>query len=154
MCRWHLVMLALLVAGCSTAPAPRAASSAGSCGSTPVLRGALPVWLNKPGNPVDLPYVLANPPQAAAFLFAQPLRAGHPENPSNKILWEVDALPYGPSLDLVAHPTGSSTPSISQSVGFLPSGDLPSIVDVPQAACWHFDLSWSGHRASVDLLYK
>src|SRR5260370_417168 len=69
----------------------------------------------------------------------EPLRAARPEIPGNKILWEVDALAYGQSLDLVAHPNGSATPSISQSVGCLPSGDLPSIVDVPQAACWHFD---------------
>jgi hypothetical protein len=26
-------------------------------------------------------------------------------------------------------------------------------VDVPLAGCWHFDLSWSGHHASVELEY-
>lgn len=126
---------------------------AGGCGSTPVLRGRLPAWLNKSGYPVDLPYVLAAPPQAAGFLFAQPLRAGHPQDPSNKILWEVNELPYGPSLDLNAHPVASATPSISDSIGFLASGDAPSTVDVPQAGCWQFDLTWSGHRAALDLLY-
>jgi hypothetical protein len=35
-----------------------------------------------------------------------------------------------------------------------PGEIYPSIVDVPQAGCWHFDLSWSGHKASVELLYR
>ena len=27
----------------------------------------------------------------------------------------------------------------------------PSIVDMPQAGCWHLDLSWGGRTDSIDL---
>ncbi len=149
--------VAAVATGCTSqqsSPASSPTALDGGWGATPVLRGTPPAWLNKPGSPVGMPYVLADPPQAAGFLFAQPLRVGHPQNPSNKILWEVNELPYGPSLDLNGHPVGSATPAINDSFGFLASGDVPSTVDVPQAGCWHFDLTWSGHRASVDLLYQ
>jgi hypothetical protein len=103
---------------------------------------------------LEVPYVLGTPPSVGGAIFGYPLRAGHPTNPANKILWEVDGPPYGPSLDITAHPVGQATPVVSQSVGFLASGELPSIVDMPQAGCWHFDLVWSGHQAAVELMYQ
>jgi hypothetical protein len=61
----------------------------GGCGPSEAHRGPTPVWLNDAtGNnaPDGLPYVVADP-AAAGFIFGYPLRAGHPVNPSNKILW-------------------------------------------------------------------
>jgi len=49
--------------------------------------------MDEAGAPADLPYVLAVPQTAAGFIFGYPLRAGHPVNPSNKILWVVDFPP-------------------------------------------------------------
>lgn len=122
----------------------------GGCGSTPVLKGGALSWMQY----LDIPYVLGTPPLVGGIIFGFPLRAGHPTNPANKILWEVGASPYGPSLDITAHPVGQPTASVSQSIGFLSSGELPSIVDVPSPGCWHFDLVWSGHHAVVELVYR
>lgn len=140
-----------------TSPTGEAANSAppgativpGGCGSTLLFKGAAPVWMYN----LEFPYVLGTPPMVGGTIFGYPLRAGHPSNPANKILWEVDGPPYG-SLDITAHPVGQATPVVSQSVGFLAGGELPSIVDMPQAGCWHFDLAWSGQRAAVELMYQ
>jgi len=42
----------------------------------------------------------------------------------------------------------------SQPANSGPGEIYPSIVDVPQPGCWRFDLSWSGHRATVYLEYQ
>jgi len=68
-------------------PAASAVAGAGSCGATTVVQGSVPAWLDDAGghnNPSDTPYVIAHPELAAGFLFANPLRTGHPENPANK----------------------------------------------------------------------
>jgi hypothetical protein len=153
--------VALLASGCSNAPSaasrtppasppPGATIVPGGCASTVVLQGGAPSWTHQ----LEIPYVLATPPVVAGFIFGYPLRAGHPTNPANKILWQVNALPYGPSLDITAHLVGSNAAAVTQSVGFLDNGDLPSIVDMPQPGCWHMDLSWSGHHAAMELQYQ
>ncbi len=154
----------LLATGCSggaasasPVPHPSATTVAGGCGSTPIYVGGAPAWLHKLEGSLTyqeiVPHVLATPPTAAGFLYGFPLRAGHPENPTNKILWLVKLPPFAGSLDITAHPAGAATPTVNQSVAFLASGDLPSIVDMPQPGCWHFDLAWSGHHATVELEY-
>ena len=157
-------MLVLMVA-CSSGPSGTSSPSpsrpaipagasvvAESCGSTPILKGGLPTWLDEAGAP-DVPYVLTVPQRAAGFLFVQPLRSGHPENPANKILWVVDDQDAS-QLQITAHPAGMTQPTVSQSQPRASPGAIfPSIVDVPQPGCWHFDLSWSGRAVSVDLLY-
>ncbi len=152
----------MLLAGCSTAPTSSSPSPtgptqanvpagatvvAGGCGSTSIVKGHVPAWLDEAGahnNPDSAPYVLATPQQAAGFIFGYPLRAGHPDNPSNKILW------------VVGLPRNGSSPTITQSqpADSSPGEIYPSIIDVPQPGCWHFDLAWAGHKASVELLYQ
>ena len=88
------------------------------------------------------------------FVYGYPLRAGHPANPSNKILWLVNLLPRAGSLDISAHPVGAAAPIVNQSAPFLTSGDVPSIIDLPKSGCWHFDLTWSGHQAGMDIAYQ
>jgi hypothetical protein len=64
----------------------------GGCGTSVAHRGPIPVWQNDATDnnaPDGLPYVVADPATAAGFIFGYPLRAGHPVNPSNKILWAV-----------------------------------------------------------------
>lgn len=164
-----LVVAAVGLVGCSSAPptaspspsvSPRipvgASIVAGGCGFTPILTGGLPAWLQNVGARNGALYVLASPPQAAGLLFVQPLRAGHPQNPANKILWVVHLPRNGHALQIVGHPVGAAAPAIEQTE---PSDSTsvevyPSIVDVPQAGCWHFDLAWAGHKASAELLYQ
>jgi hypothetical protein len=160
-----LAVAAMVAAGCSSqrsstpSPTPQASiQAAGSCGSTPVLQGGIPAWLDDAGahNNPGLPYVIASPPQAAGFLFAQPLKVGHPENPTNKILWVVRKLRKGQSLEITGHPVNATVPSIDvvEAPNSGPGEIYPSVVDVPQAGCWHLDLAWAGNHASVELLYK
>jgi len=130
-------------------------ATSGGCGSTAAIRGAIPSWLDEAGghnNPIGVPYVIAHPPQAAGFLFANPLRAGHPENPANKILWVVRAPRNGP-LTIDAHPLGAALPAIHvlQPDNSSPGNIYPSIIDVPTAGCWEFDLHWANSQAQLEL---
>jgi hypothetical protein len=172
--RLFVTWIAMLLAGCSAAstssppsptgspqanPPTSATNVAGGCGSTSIMRGHIPAWLDEAGahnNPDSLPYVLASPEQAAGFLFGYPLRSGHPENPSNKILWVVGQARNGSSLEISAHPLGAAAPIVKvvKPADSSPGEIYPSIVDVPQPGCWHVDLSWAGHKASVELLYQ
>jgi hypothetical protein len=165
-----VAIVAVLAFGCAAQPpstqvAPQNPTSAkaatamtGGCGSTRVVKGGAPAWMRElegTSTYTDVvPYALGSPPTAAAVVFGYPLRSGHPQNPSNKILWLVSLPPRAGSLDITAHPIGAATPSVSQSAAFLPSGDIPSTIDMPQSGCWHFDLSWSGHHSAIELQYE
>ena len=165
------LIVALATAGCSTTPpsskltpatTPPSASSIsapGGCGSTQAHKGGVPAWVEVAGahnNPDFLPYVITDPPLAVGFLWTSPLRAGHPENPSNKILWVVGQPRNASDLRITGHPAGAMTPLIitSQPANSSPGEIYPSIVDVPKAGCWHLDLSWAGHTAAVELNYR
>jgi hypothetical protein len=81
------------------------------------------------------------------------VRAGHPENPSNKVLWVVRFPRNGHSLEITARrdrgPTRvvrSSWPADSE-----PGEIYPSEIDLPKPGCWHLALAWGSHRASVDI---
>jgi hypothetical protein len=142
----------------SPAPAVSPVAVAGGCGSTAAVRGSIPSWLDDAGahnNPIGVPYVVANPPLAAGFLFGSPLRTGHPDNPSNKILWVV-RTPRNGSLTIDGHPLNAAVPAIHviQPDDSSPGNIYPSIVDVPTAGCWQFDLRWASSHTQVELMYR
>lgn len=160
--RCLLVLLALpLMVGCinNSKPTPPASRDTlkDSCGATPIYKGGVPDWIRQqfaPSVRTDaIIYVVASPSKAAGILFGYPLSAGHPTNPSNKILWLVDGPPTGPSLEIMGHIVDSSVAPVRQDVPFIASGQAPSIVDFPNPGCWHLELSWSGHTATVDIPY-
>lgn len=174
--RLVVALVTTLLVGCSTSssisarpptaspnasPAPSAQAAhivPGGCGSTPLVSGGIPSWLDDAGahnNPTGLPYVVASPVHAAGFVFGYPLSAGHRQDPSNKILWVVGVPRAGSSLEITGHPLNALTPSVhvTQPANSTPGEIYPTIVDVPKAGCWHFDLAWSGNKTSVDLLY-
>lgn len=139
-------------------PSSVAVLAAGGCSTTQVYRGGEPDWLNVAGehnNPTGLPYFITDPAIAAGFLFAYPLRAGNVSEPNNKILWVVGVPRGGNPLRVQGHPLNASTPTIDQTfpANSSPGEIYPSIVDVPTAGCWHFELSWGKNKASVDLVY-
>ena len=145
-----------------TSPSPQtpiatAIAGAGGCGSTAALQGSIPPWLDGAGahnNPRGLSYVIAHPPLAAGFLFGNPLRAGHPENRANKILWVVRTPRNGP-LTIDGHPLGAVTPATHQLLpdNSSPGEIYPSIVDVPTPGCWQFELRWATSHAQVELSF-
>jgi hypothetical protein len=136
---------------------PGATRLSGGCGATPIYQGGIPAWLEEAGahnNPGQTPYVVASPEVAAGFLFANPLRAGKPENPANKILWVTRTVNRG-ALSVVAHPIGSSSPVVNaEAMPASPGYIYPSIIDVPSAGCWRISLSWEGNHADLDLQYQ
>jgi hypothetical protein len=119
--------------------------------------GAQPQWLDDAGahnNPNSVPYVVATPPIAAGFIFGYPLTAGR-TNPNNKILWVVGQPRNSSNLELRVHPVNATQPVVVDSIkpDSGPGQIYPSILDMPQSGCWHFELRWAGHEATVDLRY-
>jgi hypothetical protein len=111
-----------------------------------------PAWADSsPG--LTLPYALSSGDAAAAFFFADPLRAGHPTNPHNKILWVVRYPRNGKPLSIVARsPTDpGKTVRASWPADSEPGEIYPSYVDLPKPGCWELTLSWDTHTAHVDI---
>ena len=139
-------------------PAATLTAGAAGCGSTAVLRGGIPDWLETAGghnNPTFLRYVIGHPALVAGFLFSDPLRAGHPENPSNKVLWVVRMPRDGSLLTIDGHPLGATSPTVHETrpADSGPGEIYPDGVDVPSAGCWQFDLRWAHSQAQVELNY-
>jgi hypothetical protein len=92
----------------------------------------------------------------AAYLFGYPLRAGHPQDRANKILWVVRLPRDGSDLTISGHPLGAPAPRVTQHEppDSSPGEIYPSIVDVPVPGCWRFALDWHGHEDTVELPYR
>ena len=97
-------------------------------------------------NDVTTPWVLASPPTAAAILAAYPLRAGHPQDPANKVAWAMHIPRNGTPLLIDAHPLAASTPMIhfeESSNSVVGDGDLyVSYIDSPARGYWELTLRW------------
>jgi len=151
-----------LCAGCGGAAKTRSATSAavsdpGPCRPALIHHGPPPAWTaaawsdSSPG--FTVPYALASGDAAGAFFFAHPIRAGHPNNPSNKILWIVRFPRNGNPLDITAR--FGADPSLvvkaSWPADSSPGEIYPSSLDLPRAGCWALTLAWGPHRAAIDV---
>jgi hypothetical protein len=149
--------LLIVVSGCaqSRAAAPQRStplpghSETVACAGTVVAdtqppSWALAGWIHPTVTTWPVPWAIGQPDDAIAYLFARRLVAGKSprvDGTSNKVLWVVkDPVP---SI-VQGHPFGRSSPTITVAGG-------PSIVDVPTAGCWTFELRWgaSSHNTSV-----
>jgi hypothetical protein len=155
---WTSVSLAIAVLGvCSCGSSGSShASSASACVPAPIQHGAPPSWSQAAWSASSpdfrIPYALASGDTAGAFFFADPIHAGHPENPSNKVLWVVGSPRNGNSLRIVARRPGSSKVVRMQFPANSGPGEIyPSGVDLPSAGCWKLSLAWGAHRASIDV---
>jgi hypothetical protein len=120
-----------------------------------LYRGASPKWTVNAGAPRELVQATSRNGNANAFIFGYPLRAGHPQNPDNKILWVVKQPRNGSDLLITGYQLGHPAPAITvrQPADSGPGEIYPSIVAVPNQGCWQFKLEWHGHTDTVDLLY-
>jgi hypothetical protein len=148
-----ITLLGVCACGTSGSSHSRAASA---CAPAPIEHGAPPSWSaaawSSSSPDFRVPYALASGDTAGAFFFADPLRAGHPENPSNKVLWIVDAPRNGHPLRIVARrPDSSQTVRMQFPADSGPGEIYPSGVDLPSAGCWKLSLAWGAHRASIDV---
>lgn len=141
----------LLASGCSSSqltPAqvresPAVHAFVGGCAGTLVSDAEPPAWAqggwhgHAKGTPWSVPWAMGTPSNAVAFLFAGQLVAGvspRVNGTNNKILWVAKDAEWGFVVE--GRPLGESRPIVSIAGG-------PSIVDVPTAGCWTFQLSSS-----------
>jgi hypothetical protein len=140
-------------------PASHATKLPGGCQGTQVLRGSPPAWLVQAAGaaaaPRGLPYVISSDELAGGFIFGYPLRAGHPDDRANKILWAVRNPRERHPLVLTGQPLDNSGPpvEVTQPSNSSPGEIYPSIVDVPSPGCWRFELRWGNNRTEVSLDY-
>jgi hypothetical protein len=127
----------------------------GGCGTAQAYRGANPEWTETARVP-STPYVLGHEGDVAAFLWARPLRAGHPKDPANKILWVVRLPRDGQNLIISGRRTGAPKPTVrhTRPPDSGPGEIYPSTIDVPTPGCWRFELQWGAHRDRVELMYR
>jgi len=132
-------------------PAADATRLPESCGATPAYQGSIPAALVSAAanNAPKVPYVIAQPPTAAAFIFSVPLHAGAAPSSGNKVIW-VTATEYS-TLEIEgtlpgATPVHYTVPALWQAIH-------PS-VDVPTPGCWHFTVRWSGQSSAIDIAYR
>ena len=100
-----------------------------------------------------MPYSLSSGDAAAAFWFAPRLRAGHPQNPSNKVLWVVRFPRNAHPLQVTARFGGDQAQVVRAifPADSSPGEIYPSDIDLPQPGCWRLELAWGSHRASIDV---
>jgi hypothetical protein len=145
-------MVVLVMCGCTSTtlpaakPSPSAQAIAGACAGTVLTEAEPPVWAqggwsHVKGTPWPVPWAMAKPGDAVAFMFAGELVAGsspRSNGSSNKVLWVMeDPLAFV----VEGRPLGQAQPVVTVAGG-------PSIVDVPTSGCWTFDLI-QGTRTSV-----
>lgn len=148
-------MVVLLLFGCTSSaqPAARASSTAqpvaGGCASTVLTVAEPPAWAqggwtHAKGTPWPVPWAMATPGDAVAFLMSRELVAGgspRVDGSSNKVLWVTEDLE---AFVVEGRPFGQAQPVVS-----IPGG--PSIVDLPTAGCWTFHLLRGTRSSSVNL---
>jgi hypothetical protein len=139
------------------AVARTAAVDPARCVPAAIHAGAPPSWTasawSESSPNFRVPYALASGDAAGAFFFARTLRAGHPTNPSNKVLWIVRFPRNGHPLEVSARlgRDPSEVVRTSWPADSEPGEIYPSEVDLPTPGCWHLDLAWGSHRASIDV---
>jgi hypothetical protein len=132
----------------------------GGCGATKLYRGRPPNWTapafanSRPGR-LPWPHAVSRGGNVVAIVFGNPLRAGDPSNPDNKILWIMRLPRRGLPLAIEATPLHATAPRIRSSwpADSSPGEIYPSDVNVPAAGCWQLTLRWAGHTDRIDLHY-
>jgi len=132
----------------SLGPATSSTTAVRDCSGTPVSTAEPPIWAQggfsiARGRPW-VPWALGTPGDAIAYLFATQLVAEgrRPDGTQNKVLWVVRD---GGRSQVQGHPLGRSRPAVSIDGG-------PSIVDVPTAGCWSFQVTWGSHSTRTSVI--
>jgi hypothetical protein len=151
---------ALGCAGSSSAASARHDTSLGAsqktavhvtCAPAPIRKSNAPSWAE--GVPPGLPYAVAKGAKIAGFFFTHPLRAGHPTNPENKVLWVAAAGPVARTLKITARLAGTERPAVHFTFPAASGGGIafPSLIDLPSAGCWHLVLNWHARAADINI---
>jgi hypothetical protein len=155
---WVLVAVGLVVLGGCTGHGDRGQPSARTAGvpatgcDDAVKRAPLPTWARAGFTPPDqtTTYVQGAGGDIVGVLFGWPLTAPPSHERQNKILWVARVSEGGDPLRITARLASSDVVARRQVQG----GSGPSIIDLPAAGCWHFELTWSGHDDQVWIPYR
>jgi len=129
-------------------------SLAVSCAAR-VVDGVLPSWA-RAGFSESKPrmrYELGTDHEIAAILWADPLLVPPSAMYNNKILWVSHVSTNGSPLLMSAQRMNGSQPIGHAIRRQVMGGPGPSIINLPAAGCWRFNLRWSGHRDLLDVDY-
>lgn len=147
-CGAGLAVIVLLLGACTSPATMQARSSPGvpvhafpgGCAGTVLTDALPPTWAqggwSQPKAPWRVPWALGTGGEAVAYVFANRLVAGSSprvDGTSNKVLWVARGAP--PNFMVEAHPLDADRPLVTIAGG-------PSIVDLPTAGCWTFQLTW------------
>ena len=138
----------------SVAQGPSEPTAHGGCGNTQVHTGPMPTWANSgfSGSPTGLPWATGTPPTAIAIVYATELVAlgQRPDGSSNKILWATETSTD--QLRIVARPADGAGSPVAINNPTTNGNQVPSIVDLPAAGCWTFQLTWGAAQSSRSTL--
>jgi hypothetical protein len=140
----------LSVGGSASPGSSQDSSSSTDCQGA-VTTASLPTWARAGFHPpgVKVPYVEGARGDIVGVVFGQPLTAPQPDpGRQNKILW-VSRVGGGQPLKIDATLLDSDVTVMR----LVPSGPGPSIIDLPEAGCWRFDLTWSGYSDELYVPY-
>jgi hypothetical protein len=154
----------LLLAGCTASgqpatnadgPATASVDTATGCAAR-VETGSLPDWADEGFHgDTRAPHVFGARGEIVAVLFGNPLAQVRSDGSNNKILWVARPATTSPApgasttLEITATLDGTDTTVTHEVAG----GPGPSIIDMPEAGCWHLDLRWAGRTDTMDLVY-
>jgi hypothetical protein len=115
--------------------------------------GPLPTWaragFTPPGQSV--PHLTGAAGDIVGVVFGDPLEAPPPTDHQNKILWVSRVAAGGdPDLKIRASLGGADLVVHRRVVG----GAGPSVIDMPRAGCWSFQLAWSRFRDRLTVPYS
>jgi len=151
-----VVACALAVSSCgggtsAGASRPAAISGAAACSPQAVHHESPPSWTGSAE--VRGPYAVANGGAAVGFFFRLPLRAGHPRQPANKILWVMRLPREGSRLTITARSPDDPghTVVVRQAANSSPGEIYPTNIDLPTKGCWRLNLQWASHRTRMDV---
>jgi hypothetical protein len=123
-----------------------------SC-ATAVKTSPLPVWARDGFTPPDqaIAHMTGSQGDIVGILFGA-LHAPPLPDQGNKILWVARVARPSGNPDLKIHATLNGSSLAVDRV--VTGGPGPSLIDVPQAGCWTFSLSWSGYEEQVAVPYS
>jgi hypothetical protein len=147
-----ILLIIITAAGCASAKS--APATAPGCASSITPR-TLPTWARAGFHPptLPMPYVMGDRGDIVAILWADrdPLHVPPLAKVRNKILWISKMIPGGSFTPLRIQATLDGTnQAVTRQVA---GGPGPSIINLPVAGCWSFNLSWSGHHDHLTLRY-
>lgn len=162
--RAGVVVALLLVTGCSSAkseppiegertgggpnPVPGRSTAATPCSAS---ARDLPSWAAAYSS-FNGDKVVSDQNRAVGVLFTPPLRSPKSEDNTNKILWVVDSSRNDQPLRISGRQVGTSKSfRVTQAANAEPGNVYPTVVDAPDAGCWHLTLSWGASTDTIDL---